>query len=60
MELNNEQVKKFVEIHKPYGGLGDLSEIQIRQLAQGLANYYLVLFNIHKRIERENGYGNNK
>jgi hypothetical protein len=57
MELTNQQVNKFVALHKPYGGLGNLSESQIRILAQGIANFYINLFQIYSN---ENAKSNAK
>ena len=55
MELKPEQIKKFVELHKDCAGFENYSEEQIREIANGVANYYLTLFGIHQRIKRENG-----
>lgn len=54
MELKPEQIKKFMEIHKDCAGFESYSEEQIREIANGTANYYLTLFKIHQRIKREN------
>ena len=55
MELTPQQIEEFKKLHKPYGGLEGYSEEQIREIANGVANYYITLFNIYKRIKREEG-----
>ena len=52
MELSEDLVKEFEKIHEPYGILNGLNETQKREVAQGVANYYIILFNIAKRIEK--------
>jgi len=54
MELKPEQIKKFIEIHKDCAGFENYSEKQINEIANGMANYYLSLFNIYQRIKKEN------
>jgi len=54
MELKPEQIKKFIEIHKDCEGFENYSEEQVREIANGVANYYLTLFKIHQRIRKEN------
>lgn len=49
MELTDEQVKKFKKIHEPYGGLGNYTDKEIREIAQGVANYFITLHEIQKR-----------
>ena len=53
MQLKPEQIKKFIEIHKDCAGFESYSEEQIREIANGMANYYLTLFNIYQRIKKE-------
>jgi len=45
MELKQEQVEKFKEIHKD-------SEKEVVEIANGVANYYLTLFKIYQRIKK--------
>jgi hypothetical protein len=53
MELKPEQIERFKEIHKDCEDFERYSEDQIREIANGIANYYLALFNIHQRLKRE-------
>jgi len=53
MILKPEQVNKFIELHKDYAGFESYSEDHIREIANGIANYYLTLFNIQQRIKKE-------
>jgi len=53
MELKLEQIKSFIELHKDCDGFSDYSEEQIIEIANGVANYYLTLFNIYQRIRNE-------
>jgi len=53
MELKPSQIQKFIEIHKDCAGFESYSEEQIREIANGIANYYLTLFNIYQRIKKE-------
>lgn len=55
MELKPEQIKKFVELHKDCAGFEKYSEEQIREIANGVANYYLTLFKIYQRVKKEGG-----
>lgn len=54
MILKPEQIQKFIEIHKDCAGFENYSEEQKAEIANGVANYYLTLFNIHQRIRQEN------
>ena len=54
MQLSDKQIQRFKEIHSNDGKLEGYSELEIRKIANGVANYYLTLFEIKKRIEREN------
>jgi hypothetical protein len=53
MELKPEQINRFIELHKDCEGFENFSEAQKREIANGVANYYLTLFNIHQRIKKE-------
>lgn len=55
MKLKPEQVKKFIEINKDCEGFQNLSSKQKEEIANGVANYFLTLFRIHRRIKREGG-----
>ncbi len=55
MELSPEQINKFIELHKDLTGFESYTEEQVREIANGVANYYLTLFKIHQRIEKEKG-----
>lgn len=48
MELTPEQIEKFKRIHDKYGGLGEYSETEIKNIANGVAGYHLELFKIYK------------
>lgn len=54
MQLKPEQIKKFIELHKDCEGFDNYSDEQKAEIANGVANYYLTLFNIHQRIRKEN------
>jgi hypothetical protein len=53
MELNPEQIKRFKEFHKDLAGFENFTEDQVREMANGTANYYLTLFKIHQRIIKQ-------
>ena len=53
MELNQEQIDKFIEIHKDFPDFKNLSEEQVKEIANGVANYYLTLFKIQQRIKKD-------
>ena len=53
MELKPEQIKRFIELHKDCPDFKNYSEDQVREIANGVANYYLTLFKIYQRIKRE-------
>jgi len=55
MELKLEQIKKFVELHKGYDGFEDYSEEKVREIANGVANYYITLFKIRQRVKKQSG-----
>lgn len=50
MELKPEQIEKFKELHKDFEDFKKYSDAEIREIANGVANYYLTLYNIHQRI----------
>jgi len=58
--LSKNQVERFKEIHTKDGGLGNYTEEQIREIANGVANYYLTLFKIYQRIKKEKHGKNSK
>ncbi|MCE9585054.1 hypothetical protein K8Q94_00310 [Candidatus Nomurabacteria bacterium] len=53
MELKPEQINKFVELHKGCAGFENFTEEQVREIANGVANYYLTLFKIHQRVNKK-------
>jgi hypothetical protein len=53
MELSDSHIEEFKKLHQKYGGLNNYSEEQIREIANGLANYYLTLFEIYQRIKKD-------
>jgi hypothetical protein len=53
MELKPEQIMKFIELHKDVAGFENFPEEQLREIANGVANYYLTLFKIQQRIKKE-------
>lgn len=53
MILKPEQINKFIEIHKDCDGFESYTEDQKREIANGVANYYLALFNIQQRVKKE-------
>ena len=53
MELNQEQIDKFIELNKDLAGFENFTKDQVREIANGVANYYLTLFNINKRIKTD-------
>ena len=52
MELKQEQVEKFKEIHKDHVDFENYSEKEVVEIANGVANYYLTLFKIYQRIKK--------
>lgn len=52
MELKPEQIDKFKELHKDCAGFENYSEDEVREIANGVANYYVSLFKIHQRIKK--------
>lgn len=53
MELKQEQINKFKELHKGCAGFEGYSEEEVAEIANGVANYYLALFKVHQRIKKE-------
>lgn len=53
MELKPEQIQRFVELHKNVPGFEKYSEKEVREIANGVANYYLTLFKIYQRLKKE-------
>lgn len=53
MELKPEQIEKFKELHKDFEDFKKYSDTEIRGIANGVANYYLTLYKIHQRIEKD-------
>ncbi len=53
MELSDSHIEEFKKLHQKYGGLNNYSEEQIGEIANGLANYYLTLFEIYQRIKKD-------
>jgi len=48
MELKPEQIGKFKELHKDFPEFANYTEDQVREIANGVANY-----KIHQRIEKD-------
>ena len=59
MQLSDEQITRFKKLHEPYGSLEGYTEDQIREIANGVMNFYLSLFKIYQRIKHEENNGNN-
>ena len=55
MDLKKEQIDKFIELHKDVEDFSKYSDAEVREIANGVANYYLGLYKIHKRIREEGG-----
>lgn len=53
MELKPEQIKEFIELQKDLANFEDYSEDQLKEIANGVANYYLHLFKVHQRIKKD-------
>lgn len=53
MQLKPEQIKQFIELHKNLPGFEKYSDAEIIEIANGVANYYLSLFKIYRRLEKE-------
>lgn len=54
MTLKPEQFNKFIELHKDYKDFMCYSDDQKVEIANGIANYYLILFKIQQRIRKDN------
>lgn len=55
MELTPEQIAKFIEINNGLPGFEKYSEAEIKEVANGVANYYLTLFRIYTRLKSDKG-----
>lgn len=55
MELTPELIEEFKELHKDYPDFAEYSEDEVVKIANGVANYYLTLFKIYQRIQKEDG-----
>lgn len=55
MNLKPEQIEKFKELHKDFPEFANYTEDQVIEIANGVANYYLTLYKIHKRITKDKG-----
>lgn len=53
MELQQEQIDKFKEIHKDHVDFENYSEKEVAEIANGVANYYLTLLKIYQRIKKD-------
>lgn len=53
MILKTEQINKFIELHKNCAGFESYTEDQKREIANGVANFYITLFNIQQRSLKE-------
>jgi hypothetical protein len=53
MELSESQIEKFKKFHQRLVDLDIYSESEIREIARGVARFYLTLYKIHRRIEKE-------
>lgn len=53
MELKPERIQEFIELHKGCEGFDKYSEDQVREIANGVANYYLTLLKIYQRIKKD-------
>jgi len=54
MTLKPEQFNKFIELHKDFTNFMCYSDDQKKEIANGIANYYLTLFKIQQRIIKDN------
>ncbi len=53
MELSEKLIQMFKEAHKPYGGLPEYTDEQIREIANGVARYALQMYKIRqKQVKR--------
>lgn len=55
MELTEKQIEEFKKVHEKYGGVGNYTEAEIKEIANGVANYYWTLFKIYERVKKEGG-----
>ena len=52
MQLTDKQIEKFKKIHEQYGGLGNYTDKEIRDMANGVANYFLTLWEIERKNKK--------
>ena len=53
MQLTKEQIERFIKLHGGLEGFDKYSAEEIEEIANGIANYYLILFKIHQRIKNQ-------
>ncbi len=53
MKLTQEQIKRFVEIHRGHLEFEKYSEAEIKEIASGVANYYKTLYRIYRQLEKD-------
>jgi|JI10StandDraft_1071094.scaffolds.fasta_scaffold1082121_2 hypothetical protein len=58
MQLTKEQVQRFIEINSEVPEFNNYSDSENAEIASGVANYYLTLFKIYRKLEKE-GSGTN-
>ena len=49
MKLKPEQINQFIEVHKDFVGFDGYSEEEISVIANGVANYYVSLYEIYQK-----------
>jgi hypothetical protein len=52
MQLNSKQIEKFKELYKGIEEFEKYTENQVVEIANGVANYYLKLYEIKVRIDK--------
>lgn len=52
MRLSSEQIEKFKRLHEHTGLLEAFSEQQIEEIANGVANYFIQLFEMKLRYKK--------
>ena len=53
MQLTKEQIQRFIEINSEVPEFNKYSESEKVEIANGVANYYLTLFKIYQRLEKD-------
>jgi hypothetical protein len=53
MELKPEQIERFIDLHKNVPGFEKYSDSDVREIANGVANYFSSLFKIYQRLKKE-------